>query len=597
MLSAQYRLHLKANNLQGWNRPRFSPQSPAGSPPIAGFSPIVGMARAAAAPKVAGMDAASLTTSPDTALALQWVFGGVVVLLYARDRFEHPQPMRATTTFWRYWSAWCGYIAAMLALFVVLGGGITAVKTQQLLSLVNLVGGDAAGPDALKSAAVLPGPLLSALVLTSLLPHFPLLGRIDDAVKKWFQRVGNMPIEVRMLSARLAAAAYELPPQAAERLRPGLRAFGVDAAWLREAPDTVRNRWARCVALLAQVQHWEEERSYARYVDENKAALNEIRTRMATLADLLDAQALAELDHDGATPLLLHVRKGVLRDLAQAQRALHDFVSGGVLSGGRSHAQRRAALARLGFSGLPATREPLNAHDIVLVMGIVFLAMLFVPLMMRRFFYAQPLDANLRVLVMVPMIYAIAIVLAVYPKSMWPAASRQSAERRPVAAYALSGALAALAAFAVSLLFRFAFDQHGNVVQALATPDAFVKAWGVTIQRWPWLLQTFFVTVAIAWAADDHLPAGAPAPRWLRGAEAAALAGIFMLLQWMVVELLVAYAGSGARLSGRLPQMLVTSGIVGGAIGWFVPHLFRARGRPLAEAVTTEPGALQQAAT
>lgn len=540
------------------------------------------------------MDPANLPAVPDTALVLQWVFGGVVVLLYARDRFEHPQPMRATTTFWRYWSAWCGYIAAMLALFVVLGGGITAVKTQQLLSLVNLAGGDAATPAALKDAAVLPGPLLSALVLTSLLPHFPLLGRIDDAVKKWFQRVGNMPIEVRMLSARLAAAHYELPPQAAERLNPGLRAFGVDAAWLREPPDTVRNRWARCVALLAQVQHWEEERSYARYVDENKAALNEVRTRMATLAELLDAQALAELDRDGATPLLLHVRKGVLRDLSQAQRALHDFVSGGVLSGGRSHAQRRAALARLGFSGLPATREPLNAHDIVLVMGIVFLAMLFVPLMTRRFFYAQPLDASLRVLVMVPMIYAIAIVLAVYPKSMWPAASR-STERRPVAAYALSGALAAVAAFGVSLLFRFAFDQQGNVVQALATPDAFVKAWSVTVQRWPWLLQTFFVTVAIAWAADDHLPATGPAPRWLRWSETAALAGIFMLLQWTVVELLIAYTGGGARLAGRLPQMLATSGVVGGAIGCFVPHLFRSRARPPAEAVTG-PEAVQPVA-
>ena len=37
----------------------------------------------------------------------------------------------------------------------------------------------------------LPAPLLSALTLTSLLPHLPVLATFDERVKRFFWRVGN----------------------------------------------------------------------------------------------------------------------------------------------------------------------------------------------------------------------------------------------------------------------------------------------------------------------------------------------------------------------------------------------------------------------
>lgn len=507
---------------------------------------------------------------PDGSLALQWLFGLAVVALYAHDRFTHPLSLRATTTFWRYWSAWCGYLVAMLGLFTVLGGGMTALDPALMLSMLGL-----AQPP--QETLTLPGPLLSALTLTSLLPHVPVLKKIDDLLKEWFQRVGNIPYEVRELSAHLRGASYVPPGDELDELAPVLRGFGVERDWLHGAPDSIRQRWARCVMLYAQVQRWEEMRGYTRFVDENKAALQDIRRRVAALAEILDARALAELDRDSDSRLVAHVRRNVGTDLTALQRALCDFVAGGVLAGGWSHQRRHAALTRLGFGGLPALRSPLSAHDIVLVMGLVFLAMLFVPLMLRRFFVPTPLEPNLRVIVMVPIIYAIAIVLAVYPKSLLPFARREPGGGRPVAAYALSGVAAAVAAFGVSLLFRFAFDSGGNVLQALATQGAFVKAWLITIERWPWLLMTGLATVAIAWAADDHLAEQGPPPRWLRGAEAAALAGVFGALQWMVLQLLVSHAGwltSATRL-----RMMVTSMLVGALIGWYVPHLFRSPGR------------------
>jgi hypothetical protein len=513
--------------------------------------------------------------APDNALVLQWIFGTLVVAMYAWDRFKHPPLTRATTTFLRYWSAACGYFIAMLGLFVFLGGGIISLDLRAIEPLVG------AFP---KEVATLPGPLLSALLLTSLLPHFPLLARIDENIKQWFWRVGNIPIEVRVLSAGLARASYQVPgaleDPAASGLAAAFAARGASAEWLGEPAGSLKQRWACCVALSGQIEQWADMRGYADYVDENKAALVDIRQRLATLARLLNERTLTELGQPGDSLLVAHLRKNIDSDMAALWRALCDFVAGGVLTETWNDRQRRKALAQLGFTGLPQERNPMSSHDIVLVVGIVFLAILFIPLMMRRFFDPDILPLQARLLVMVPIVYAIAIVVAIYPKAVWPFAARTDPGARPVAAYALSGLAAALAAFVVSVLFRFAFDSHGNVVQALATPGAFANAWHTSMERWPWQLMTFMATVSIAWAADDYQPATAAPPKWLRWAESAALAVAFGLSQWAVVHLLMmnAPAERVERLEEALLRMVLMAGVVGASIGFLVPSMVRAKG-------------------
>jgi hypothetical protein len=226
----------------------------------------------------------------------------------------------------------------------------------------------------------------------------------------------------------------------------------------------------------------------------------------------------------------------------------------------------------------------------VLVAGLIFLALLFVPLMVRRSFDPLPLAPNVRVLVMVPIIYAISIVLAIYPKSVLPFWRREPDKLRPVAAYALSGAAAAIAAFAVSLLFRFAFDSKGSVIAALSTEGAFSSAWNTSIARWPWLLMTFFTTVAIAWAADDRPESNSA--KSMRLIELGSLAAVFGALQWTVLQLLIATAVSAeyqSQLQSATAQMVLTATLIGASIGWFVPHLYRTRGYRARQLSTDAP--------
>ena len=506
-------------------------------------------------------------------LTVQWLFGGVVVILYAKDRFNDPLRIRATTTFERYWLAWSGYIFAMLGLFVLLGGGLTEVNVTALLK--------AFGAGDIDTHVVPPGPLLSALLLTSLLPHIPVLQKIDSTVKSWFQRVGNVPHEVRELSARLRKSTYEQHGEELESVLRDMRSKQFNVAWLSGPVESFKHRWAVIALLCTQIENWTSSRTYAHYVNDNQAALGEIRSRVDALEEFLDESALAELDGDSAARFTVHMRKQTARELDAIGRLLFDFVAGGILTGARTPAHRQLAIELMGFKGLPKVPDILNAHDLVLVSGLVFIAMLFVPLIIRRFFVDARLGYEMRIVVMVTIIYAVSIVLAIYPKSAWTYAMRRPGQPRPFAAYAVSGLLAASASFFISVLFHFAFDTQGNVLHALATPGAFSQAWNDTTERWPWLLMTFFITVSIAWAADNKEDE-APASRLrLRLIEAATLAAIFGTLAWMVVQLLVAVLPPAdvARILGAQAKMIARSTVIGLIVGAFVPHMYRTRSR------------------
>ncbi len=531
-----------------------------------------------------------MNSSPalDHNLLLQWAFGALVVGLYARDRFESPLPARYTTTFARYWVARLGYMGSMLALYLVLGGAVTDLDLKPLWQLLDL-------DSIAKDDKSLPGPLLSALVLTALLPHFPYLSKIDEAVKLWFQRVGNIPYEVRELSGQMRNAGFRIEPAALARLRPLLQELGIDEQGLAAPANSFRLRWAQASALHAMVQAWSDSRTYLRYVSERKAVLATLGSQFEALQGLLDEHTLTEVDSHGESPVAESFRRKLRREIDEFHQGVCDFISGGVLSSEWGPGRRYAALAQLGFTGLERPRHALGSHELVLVGGLIFCAMLLVSLATRRFFDPAPLAAGLRMIVMVTLIYVIAIVLAIYPKAVWPFADIRVVGHRPAAAYAVSGLAAAVAALLVSLLFRFVLDEPGNILQLLSTPGRFAKAWIITLERWPWLLMTGFITVAIAWAADDHANTDEPPPRWLRPAEAGGMALVFGLLQWLTVQLLVGNAPVELQQAWlqKQPQMILTAMAVGGCIGGLVPHLYRRKSRapvaPVPAVMTAQP--------
>jgi len=510
-------------------------------------------------------------------ILLQWAFGAVVVVLYARDRFDSPQSNRATTTLTRYWIARLGYIAAMLALFLVLGGALGDLNLRLLWDFLQV-------PMSIKNAERMPGPLVAALLLTSMLPSFPFLTRIDEMVKKWFQRVGNIPFEARLLSGQLQTAKFQLSAEMQERIAPQLADLGVDAAWLADGPSTVRHRWTRAAVLWTLVQDWTKTRGYSRFVTQRQARFDDIRVRLESLGPVLDEASLRQLESPAEVRSAKALQRKVRKDVDQLHEDICDFISRGVLDREWNLTQRNAALARLGFSGLPDARGSLSLNEVALVAGLIFLAMVLTALIARRYFDPSPLQPNLRVLIMVPIIYAVAIVAALYPKSVWAFADITRVGHRPYAAYLLSGLMAAGAAFMISLLFRYLFEDAGNLFVALSEPGRFDTSVAKTVERWPWLLMTLLNTVAIAFAADNWATRPDAALKKLRIREAISLAACFAVFQWIVVQLLAQATTVGSRWFDAEIRLVVTAAIIGTCVGYFVPHLYRKRLTAEAEA-------------
>lgn len=508
--------------------------------------------------------AATIQTIQDPGLFIQWCVGILVVSLYAHDRFEKPCSVRWTTTFARYWVARSGYMGALVLAYLVLGGAFT--DAGPLLKFFAAQ----SGADYPKTSDALPGPLFAALVLTSLLPHIQPLNFVDDAAKRLFQRIGNIPQEIRVLSDQLENTDLALPRDPSAHLLCTLQELGISESWLSHAEGSLTNKWARVGLLYAAAKRWDKSPVFEQYVKQREATFADMFLRVDKLRAKMRTNQQGVLE-DELSPGAAAYRS-VNKQLDEIYSALCDLIAGGLLQVGRSPKQRQLLLDELGFAvSEKQLRSPMSIHHIFLIGGTIFLVMLFLALISHQFVSPGHLPLNLRILFLVPITYCVSIVIAIFPKSTWSFANIQIAGQRPVMGYAASGALAAAAAFIIQLLFRFV--QGGNLLAVFSKPGRFREAFETNLDRWPWFLMTFFTTVAIAWAADNYY-AAREEPKWLRAAETAGMGLVFGVLQWITLELF-RYLPEASRWDGRRVQMIATSMLVGACIGFLVPSGYR----------------------
>jgi hypothetical protein len=490
----------------------------------------------------------------------QWGISALIVMIYALNRFETPSPARATTTFVRYSIARFCYVLSMLMLFILLGGGLT--ESAGILALVTQGGTPPTNQN-------LPGPLYAALLLTSVLPNLPVLSKIDEWIKQEFQRMGNIPFEVLQLSARLQQTPLELNVNLYPSFRDDLRDAGIDEQWFHLPPNTFAARWSRIAALRLSLSTWPELRGYARYIAERQQLRADIEERYKALSASIDETGVLTATGATSTSIASTLAKQIKKEMIELNKRLCDFVAGGVLQCEWARGDREARLRATGFVSIVELRNALGANEVLLVGAIVFVAMNAVVLVFHNYVPNVSLAQGLYMAAMVSIIYAVAIVIALYPKTIWRAADVHYTRTRPYGAYAMAGLVAAVVAFFIAVAFKYLFVSPDEFI----APDHFVTVLAGTARKWPWMLMTFGATVSIAWTADDYATSPDPEPVWLRWTEASALAAIFCGLQWYVGELLV---GQGFKEFHDKPlQFLLTSAIVGGCIGFLVPYLYR----------------------
>jgi hypothetical protein len=488
---------------------------------------------------------------------VEWIIGGVLVILYAHGRFHTPKTIVGSTTLFRYYTAAGLYHAASLLLFVFLSA--IASSSPQIFGALQL-GGAESIPGSLKG---LTSPIMAALLMTALLPNFPILSRIDAALLRMFQDLGNIPLEVRQWRDRLARAELRIPETArralAARAGDDVRLASIAAEDLRfEADETPRWHFTRVAYLMGVLEDFATgSRRYARALEDFAEDYASIRARFEQTAagagrcfELLTRHAPDE------AAAVVELRRGFRERCDTLYLDMCQLLARGILLSEASQQDRQRRLRELGFAGADEGDAILDLNQLLMVVSVVGL-ILFSGISILGAGTSR--GSPLFLAVMVAAIYGCAVVCALAPKLAWRFADIAHTGKRPVAAYLLSGLLGVACGVIVQLLFKLIL--FGGFYEALMDMG----------RSYPWLFMTFCVTVTLAFLADDWGGRADREPRWGRAVEAAVAAAVLALAFLQVQSMLAAIPGARLMETSRLVIMVA----IGLFLGGVVPHWFR----------------------
>ena len=168
----------------------------------------------------------------------QWIFGGVLVLIYAVKRFNTPPSNRLSTTTERYYFSLLLYLLALWLLFLLVGG--TLANSPELVKIFF-------GVDMNETAEKLSGPLYSALLMTTLLPNTR-LSKFDQWLREASWDIGNIPIAARRLGSQLRRSRLSVPVVFRDAVKERLAGFDEDATLFGEVHQNLAD--------LIHAPHW-----------------------------------------------------------------------------------------------------------------------------------------------------------------------------------------------------------------------------------------------------------------------------------------------------------------------------------------------------
>jgi hypothetical protein len=479
------------------------------------------------------------------------ILGAAFVLWFAAQRFNTPRTNRSSTTAVRYYTAAIFYCLFGLALYSMLVGFPDLLR--QALA--------AAGTVIPPWTQQLSSPLLVALLLTVLLPTLPVLGAVDDWIRKTFQGMASIPLEAQLLSAQLQRARFhasrETRTEVAAKL--GLDGFAPDDI-LFEPSEAPQHLWTRIAVLVTHLEAWKSRRKFIGFVLDFAADFGAIEAGVRPLAfkarKLFELQRTLAAGGEGAAALAPY-----RADFEAQARELHakicDFVSRGVLQCELTDGARTRELQRLGFQARIA-RPRLTLNQLLSL----FLGILAVAVISFAFMPVQPgqdihLEHVLARAALIAAIYVVAVCCAVLPKRRWGFARRGPRGVRPVLFYVVAALMAAAGSRLVGLAFAVYLDPR--------------TAWPTFWQSRPWVLMSMLTAAATAFAVDNQ-SSGILTRERLRWLEGFGQALATLLTTWVVYWWL--YSLAPPRYIPTIPQLLLPM-VIGFGIGVFVPTWYR----------------------
>jgi hypothetical protein len=478
---------------------------------------------------------------------------GLLIMVYAWDRFNTPISNRQSTRRALYWWSCIGYMGSAVALFAVLTLLLQQEGWRQFLSIPK--------------EQNLPAPLLATLVLTTLLPSVPILKGVDTWLLCRFHEWGAIPAEVKRRAAAMTPHSFIVTPGDVAALREAYDGAEGDtfARHLRcqgnAGVEKAELRFTRVVKLYDQLQRLAAAPSYGRFFAETAGEWSAIERQadgfLQRGVEWLDrAVRLHKVDAAAYAELMEDRNEVFARECREVFITLVGFLARAVL---RSERNERAIVVRLRAIGFPAM-EPMNLPEFPIssltVLGAgIFLYLLLVNLV---FSYATGGPDQAPIGLALPSKIALARIaavgLTVWLMQRYAFFRRAPGEPPRYHAYLLNGAIAGVLAAAVCILFHLG-------TPALSREDV------------PVITLSALLCTAVALCCDDSPAEAAPRPR-LRIFEAigcGAVIAVATILLYSLRQMPVASSLSGWNLAAwvTLPSAMAMM------IGGFVPHIYR----------------------
>ena len=499
---------------------------------------------------------------------LTYVACGLLIVVYAWGRFNTPLSNRSSTRQTLYWSSAAGYVLSALALFAALVILLKAGPWRKFLI------GAADDPS-------LPVPLVATLAMTTLLPSIPYLKRLDEGLLSLFLDWAEIPDEVKRRAAALTPESFSVSKDDLAALR---NAYG-DGSWGETLTEHLRRngseklelsqyRFTCVVKLHHAIGKLAGVPRYGRFFDEadkewaelDKKADEFLRRAAGSLS--LAARLRAVENEEAYEELAKERREQFARDCRDIFGALALFLAHAVL---RSEVSEKDILRRLREIGF-ASAEPMNLPGFPvnsltgLALGVFLYLVLAIPFLALVMGMPRELQQSggLMVAAKVTMVRLLTVALTVWLLQRYAFFRREPGEPPRFFAYAVNGAVCAVAATGICLVFHLT----DNDPLAGAREDL------------PLILLSFLLCTTVAACCDDRV-GDKPPPVWWRPAEAAGCAlvmaaGMGVVLIYLGDLLPFSVAALSARTLALLIAMPSTLALI---IGAFVPHIYRSARR------------------
>jgi len=501
----------------------------------------------------------------------------VLVCFYAWSRFNTPSTIRSQTSQFQYLTSCATYVLSSVGLLMLLAWALG--RNPDMLGLLHSGSQEALSND-IKS---LDAALVAALMLTTLLPSFPVLRDFDARMLKFFHKMGAIPFGAVRWAQRLDAAAFTIRDGpladarnyiANSKLLPDTLIAELQTDF---AADHTRYRFTRNLVLYVTMCNLTHR---ARFGDDFPDDIAVFEKKMGRLfAQCVGFFALTgQLSRQQLDPVPESVEE--FRSLTlEAYEDIRLMLARVMLYSCSNEAEVVARLADIGYAlkrPVPI-RMPLN----LLALDVVGVIALFT----ASTFLASdqiPVGKAIFIGLFVAINHSIGTTFALLPKQAWSFADIRCAGERPVLAYVISGLCTLTITIPVSYAF-YLLRVHLFPDSSPAIPFA---------AQCKWLMLPTVLSVGLAFACDDF--AGRDhEPRWLRWAEGLALAALvaaagLLVVRWLHGDQAAAHPG------GHVPPLwmpVVLSASIGALFGATIPHWYR---RVLLQATAREaPAAVE----